>query len=97
MKELFLLAIRFYQATRLMRLPACRFYPSCSDYAKQSIEMHGVLKGATLAVFRLLRCQPFCKGGTDFPPTRTVGVGAHCMRQFNVTAHKLLTETVGNP
>lgn len=93
MKELFLLAIRFYQATRLMRLPACRFYPSCSDYAKQSIEMHGALKGASLAGLRLLRCHPFCKGGTDFPPAshNVEGVGAHCMRLFNVTANKLLT------
>jgi uncharacterized protein len=70
MKELFLLAIHMYQATRLLRLPACRFYPSCSDYAKQSIELHGATKGMVLAVHRLLRCHPFCQGGTDFPPSK---------------------------
>lgn len=68
MKEILLLAIRFYQATRLMRLPTCRFYPSCSDYAKQSIETHGATEGVFLSLRRLLRCHPFCKGGTDFPP-----------------------------
>lgn len=69
MKEIFLLAIRIYQATRLMRMPTCRFYPSCSDYAKQSIDAHGVLRGIAFALHRLSRCHPFSKGGTDFPPT----------------------------
>jgi len=69
MKKTFLLAIRFYQATRLMRLPACRFYPSCSEYAKQSIDMHGVFSGSLLSLLRICRCHPFSKGGADFPPT----------------------------
>lgn len=72
MKKVFLLAIRIHQATRLMRLPACRFYPSCSDYAQQSIEIHGAAKGALLALHRLCRCHPFAKGGTDFPPAKKV-------------------------
>jgi len=48
-----------------MRMPCCRFYPSCSEYAKESIETHRLLKGATLAVWRILRCHPFSGGGYD--------------------------------
>ncbi len=46
----------------------CRFYPSCSDYARQAIELHGVLAGSWLALKRLARCQPFCEGGIDPVP-----------------------------
>jgi uncharacterized protein len=54
-------------------LPArCRFYPSCSAYAVEAISTHGALKGFGLAVWRLLRCQPFNAGGYDpVPPPRT--------------------------
>ena len=50
--------------------PACRFTPTCSAYAAEAIMVHGVLKGSVLAVKRLLRCQPFCKGGWDPVPPR---------------------------
>jgi putative membrane protein insertion efficiency factor len=46
----------------------CRFAPSCSDYAKESIHRFGALYGSWLAIRRLLRCQPFCAGGWDPPP-----------------------------
>ncbi|HNR32866.1 MAG TPA: membrane protein insertion efficiency factor YidD [Candidatus Hydrogenedentes bacterium] len=53
---------------------SCRFYPTCSQYAIEAIETHGVLKGVGLAVWRILRCQPFCKGGIDpVPPRRRAG------------------------
>jgi uncharacterized protein len=53
-------------------LPArCRFYPSCSAYAIEAISTHGALKGLGLAVWRLLRCQPFNAGGYDPVPPRT--------------------------
>ena len=45
--------------------PACRFTPTCSEYAMQSVEKYGALRGTWLAVKRILRCQPFCKGGYD--------------------------------
>jgi len=45
--------------------PACRFYPTCSEYAKEAVEKYGVLKGALLSVWRVLRCNPFNKGGYD--------------------------------
>jgi len=48
----------------------CRFYPTCSDYAIQSIRMHGFCKGILLAAVRLCKCQPFHPGGYD--PVRPV-------------------------
>ncbi|HZS49983.1 MAG TPA: membrane protein insertion efficiency factor YidD [Bryobacterales bacterium] len=50
--------------------PSCRFYPSCSDYAREAVQLHGVARGACLAARRLLRCQPFCRGGLDPVPAR---------------------------
>ena len=46
----------------------CRFYPSCSHYAEEAISTHGVFRGGLMALFRILRCQPFCKGGHDPVP-----------------------------
>lgn len=46
----------------------CRFYPSCSRYAQQAIELHGVLGGGYLAIRRLLRCHPWHEGGVDIVP-----------------------------
>jgi putative membrane protein insertion efficiency factor len=51
--------------------PACRFHPTCSEYAAQAIEVHGALKGGALAAIRLLRCNPWSAGGIDPVPTRT--------------------------
>ncbi|MEQ1762419.1 MAG: membrane protein insertion efficiency factor YidD [Pyrinomonadaceae bacterium] len=45
--------------------PACRFEPTCSEYTKQAVEKYGALKGIWMGIKRLLRCQPFCKGGHD--------------------------------
>jgi len=58
--------IRFYQRFISPFLPpVCRFQPSCSEYAINSIEKYGVFKGIIKACFRILRCNPFCKGGYD--------------------------------
>ena len=43
----------------------CKFYPSCSEYAKQAIQKYGAFKGTILAIKRLLKCHPFSKGGYD--------------------------------
>jgi len=45
--------------------PACRFLPSCSEYSAQAIERHGLVRGALLAAWRLLRCNPLNRGGLD--------------------------------
>ena len=48
-----------------MFLPSCRFYPTCSEYAVQAITKYGALKGGAKATWRILRCNPFNKGGID--------------------------------
>lgn len=47
--------------------PSCRFYPSCSQYAILAIKKHGICKGLVKTAWRVLRCNPFSKGGIDFP------------------------------
>lgn len=47
----------------------CRFYPSCSSYAIEALEVHGVLKGSYLSLRRLLKCHPFHEGGVDLVPS----------------------------
>ena len=69
MKQLLIGIIRFYKKYISPALPpACRFHPTCSVYAIQAIERFGVLRGGLLAVWRVLRCNPFCKGGNDPVP-----------------------------
>lgn len=61
--------IRLYQLLISPLLPpSCRFYPSCSMYAREAITRHGVWKGLRLTGWRLLRCQPFHPGGWDPVP-----------------------------
>jgi putative membrane protein insertion efficiency factor len=48
-----------------LKKPCCRFYPTCSHYAAQALERHGAVKGGLMAVWRVLRCNPFGKGGYD--------------------------------
>jgi hypothetical protein len=68
-KWLLLLFVRFYQIFFSPFLGgACKFYPSCSRYAQEAIELHGARRGAWLAVKRLGRCRPFTKGGFDPVP-----------------------------
>ena len=50
--------------------PACRYVPSCSEYAMEAIDRRGVLRGGVMAIGRLLRCHPFVKGGYDPAPDR---------------------------
>jgi uncharacterized protein len=48
-----------------MFLPACRYVPSCSEYAMEAVERYGALQGSAMALWRVLRCHPFVKGGYD--------------------------------
>ena len=69
MKIVALAFIRLYQRTLSRVLPpACRFYPSCSQYAYEAIERFGVLRGGWLAFRRLTRCVPWRPGGYDPVP-----------------------------
>jgi putative membrane protein insertion efficiency factor len=69
MKQAFLFFIRLYRfVLRPILPPACRFYPSCSDYAFESISKFGAFKGSIMALKRLLKCHPFNEGGFDPVP-----------------------------
>lgn len=66
MKTVLIGMIRFYRFfISPLKPPCCRFTPTCSEYALQAIEKYGALKGSWLAVKRIIRCNPFCKGGYD--------------------------------
>ncbi|MBK9141342.1 MAG: membrane protein insertion efficiency factor YidD [Candidatus Melainabacteria bacterium] len=60
--------IRGWQATRILRRPSCRFYPSCSEYTLGCILRHGLVRGVLLGGWRLLRCNPWNLGGIDEVP-----------------------------
>jgi hypothetical protein len=63
--------IRYYKRTfSPALLSTCRFTPTCSDYALEAIERHGAIAGAALAVWRVIRCNPFTQGGLDLVPTK---------------------------
>lgn len=70
---LLLALIRFYQrALSPHLLPSCRYYPSCSQYAYDSVRVHGCVWGLFLTVKRVVRCHPFARGGYDPVPTKDV-------------------------
>lgn len=71
MKKYAIKFIKFYQR-RISPLfpPRCKYYPTCSQYAVTAIERFGLLKGGLLAVWRILRCNPFSSGGVDFVPEK---------------------------
>lgn len=71
MKWLLIGLVRVYQLLLSPLLgPTCRYYPSCSAYAVQALQVHGAIKGSWLAVRRLLRCHPWSPGGVDHVPPR---------------------------
>jgi putative membrane protein insertion efficiency factor len=75
MKSLLLLLIRGYQyLLRPMLGSNCRFYPSCSDYAREAVQAHGAARGSWLAARRVCRCHPYHPGGYDpVPPPADKG------------------------
>lgn len=71
-KKFMLFLIKTYQVTisPVFSHGSCRFYPTCSHYAAEAIEVHGVFKGSLLAIWRIIRCNPFSKGGYDPVPLK---------------------------
>lgn len=71
MKRIILALIRFYQkAISPLTPPKCKYYPTCSCYACTAVERFGAVKGSALAVWRLLRCNPWSMGGIDYVPEK---------------------------
>jgi putative membrane protein insertion efficiency factor len=69
MRKLLVFVIKIYKAVLSPLLPpACRFHPTCSDYALEAVTKHGALKGSCLTLRRILRCHPLCEGGFDPVP-----------------------------
>ena len=69
MKTVLIALVRFYRKhISPLFPPCCRFTPTCSAYALEALEKYGALKGGFLALKRILRCNPFCKGGYDPVP-----------------------------
>ena len=72
MRSVLVYLIRGYQlAISPLLGPRCRFYPSCSHYAKEAIETHGAIRGTWLSVKRISRCHPLNDGGFDPVPKHT--------------------------
>ena len=68
MKRLVIFLIELYQKFISPLTPGkCRYYPTCSNYAVMAIEKYGLIKGGAKALYRVLRCNPFSKGGVDYP------------------------------
>jgi len=66
--KILLKMIKFYQKFLSPYLGKhCRFYPSCSQYSFLVIKKYGLIKGILLSIWRILRCNPFLKGGVDLP------------------------------
>ena len=66
MKKFVISILRFYKKFISPALPdSCRFYPTCSEYTATAVEKYGVLKGSIKSIYRIIRCNPFNKGGYD--------------------------------
>lgn len=72
MTRLLVALIRAWQAVSCWMPPVCRFYPTCSRYAVEALQVHGPIRGLWLAIRRVLRCHPFHPGGFDPVPPRQI-------------------------
>ena len=71
MKHVFIAVVKLYRKfISPLKKPCCRFTPTCSQYAIEAFEEWGAVAGLGLSIWRILRCNPFCKGGHDPVPKR---------------------------
>ena len=71
MRKIILVLIKFYQVCLSpLKKPCCRFFPTCSDYAYESVKRFGVIKGIWFSLKRFLKCNPFYPGGYDPVPDK---------------------------
>ena len=78
MRSALLAVVRFYQrAISPAFPPRCRFYPTCSAYALEAIELHGAARGTWLALVRLAKCAPWHPGGVDLVPGSGTARASH--------------------
>ncbi|MBR2519856.1 MAG: membrane protein insertion efficiency factor YidD [Selenomonadaceae bacterium] len=69
MTKILIALIEFYQRNLSpLKPPCCRFVPTCSNYAVDALKKYGWARGSLLTLWRILRCNPFCKGGYDPVP-----------------------------
>lgn len=71
MKKILLKLICFYQTSISVHTsPKCKYFPTCSQYTYEAIEEWGALRGSLMGIWRILRCNPFSKGGYDPVPQK---------------------------
>ena len=75
-KQFFILLIKFYRKfISPLKPPCCRFTPTCSQYALDALRERGLIVGTGLTIWRILRCNPFCKSGYDpVPPKKELKI-----------------------
>ncbi len=77
-RDILIKPIKFYQKyISPLKPPSCRFTPTCSNYAIEAIERFGFFRGLILSIWRVLRCNPYSKGGEDPVPTKFIIGGKH--------------------
>ncbi len=87
MQRFLLRAVHWYQRAAEGRPSPCRFFPSCSEYAREALEVHGAGRGTWLTVRRLSRCRPFGPSGFDpVPDAHTPRAGVHDCSQHGADA-----------
>ena len=78
-KKVLLFVLRGYKyAISPMFLPACRYVPTCSEYAMEALDRYGVVRGSAKAIWRLLCCHPFAEGGVDLVVKTTSSDASTC-------------------
>jgi len=91
-ERILLAAVRMYQMFFSALMPsACKFYPSCSQYAADAVQLHGARRGSWLALRRLARCHPFTPGGVDLVPD-----AAECPCDGNATVQTPIPKDEGD-